>query len=177
MDRIVTTVLATMAGTLFAVFGIPAQPELALSPPPSVVETLATTSTEATTTTVALPANVPSDKSKRCPMFEALFAEYNLPVEIFSYIAWRESGCNPNAVNATWDDRGNMTWALNKNKSWDTGLLQINSSWIRNVREVCGVNTGNKRKDLEVLYDPICNVRFAKWLMDNTKGGLKNWSL
>lgn len=176
MDRIITTVLATMAGTLFAVIGIPAQPDKAMSPPVMVETTLATTTTSPTTT-IALPANVPSDKSKRCPEFEALFAKYQLPVEIFSYIAWRESNCTPNAVNARWDAQGNMIWHLNRNKSWDSGLLQVNSSWIRSVREVCGVNTGNKRKDLEVLYDPECNVKFAKWLMDNTKGGLANWSL
>jgi hypothetical protein len=28
-----------------------------------------------------------------------------------------------------------------------------------------------------VLLDPECNVRFARWIMDNTKGGLGNWSL
>jgi hypothetical protein len=33
------------------------------------------------------------------------------------------------------------------------------------------------RKDLEALLDPDCNVKFARWIMDNTKGGLGNWSL
>ena len=180
MGRLVTTVLATLTGTLVGVFGVPAQAEKLVPPVKQklVATTLATINTQATTTTtIELPSSVPLDKTKRCPQYEALFAKYKLPVEIFSYIAWRESNCNPNAINATWDANGRMTYHLNKNRSWDTGLLQINSSWLSAVRKVCEVNTGDKRKDLEVLFDPECNVKFAKFLMDNTSGGLSNWDI
>ena len=183
MDRLFTTLLATISGTIVAVFGVQVDALPASAPSVKTIELtpLATTTTEiattTTTTTIVLPATVPVDESKRCPKYEALFAKHQLPVEIFSYIAWRESGCNPKAINATWGANGRMTYHLNKNKSWDTGLLQINSSWLSAVRSVCNVNTGDKRKDLEVLFDPECNVRFAKWIMDNTSGQLKNWSL
>ncbi len=188
MERLFSVALATLMGTLFAVLGVQAQSAEKVPPIKTVVlTTLATTTTamtETTTTTttttttpVALPANVPSDQSKRCPKYETLFEQYGLPVQIFSYIAWRESRCNPKAINAKWDANGNMTYHLNKNKTWDTGLLQVNSSWIRSVRAVCGVDTGSTRGDLQALTDPECNVRFAKWIMDNTTGGLANWRM
>ena len=113
----------------------------------------------------------------RCPKWEAKFKEYGLPVEVFSYIAWRESKCNPKAVNARWNSKGVMTYALNKNGTWDSGLVQINSSWISTVREVCNVNTGSMRQDLEALLKVDCNLKMAKWIMDNTSGKLRNWSI
>ena len=118
--------------------------------------------------------NIPEDQSKRCPMWEPLFKEVGLqPVEVFSYIAWRESGCNPAAQNARWDANGNMTYALNKDKSYDTGLLQINSSWKSRVADVCGKDAVENR--MSGLKDVRCNVIFAKWIMDNSQGKLGNW--
>lgn len=119
----------------------------------------------------------PSDQSMRCPKWEAKFKEYGLPVEVFSYIAWRESKCNPKAVNARWNSKGVMTYALNDNGTWDSGLVQINSSWIRTVRDVCNVNTGSMRQDLEALLKVDCNLKMAKWIMENTSGKLRNWSI
>lgn len=118
--------------------------------------------------------NIPSDKSKRCPMWEETFREAGLePVEVFSYIAWRESGCSPNAQNATWDKNGNMTYHLNKDKSYDTGLLQINSSWYSVTKLVCGKDSVDGR--MAGLKDPACNIAVAKYIMDNSKGKLGNW--
>jgi len=120
--------------------------------------------------------NIPRDQSKRCPMWEQLFDDVGLePVEVFSYVAWRESGCNPGAQNATWDKNGNMTYALNKDKSYDTGLLQINSSWRSRVAEVCGKEAIENR--MEGLKNIHCNVKFAKWIMDNSEGKLSNWRI
>ena len=116
--------------------------------------------------------NISYDPAKRCPMWEPLFAEYGLPVDVFSYIAWRESGCNPKAQNATWKN-GKMTYALNKDGSYDTGLLQVNSTWYTAVKGVCGEDAVDNH--MEGLKDPVCNVKFAKWLMDNSKGKLANW--
>lgn len=124
-----------------------------------------------------LPAGVPKDQSKRCPEWEAKIAQAGLPVQTFSYIAWREARCNRRAVNARWDSQGRIVWTLNKNGSYDSGLFQHNSSWITAVRQVCGVDTGNKRKDLEALYDVNCSMAMAVWLMENTKGKLANWDL
>ncbi len=120
--------------------------------------------------------DIPSSPEQRCPMWEPMFADMGLePVEVFSYIAYRESRCNAKAINARWDSAGNMIYHLNRDKSWDSGLLQINSSWVNSVRKVCGVDSGDKRKDLAVLLDPVCNVKFAKFIMDNSSGKLGNW--
>ena len=118
--------------------------------------------------------NIPSDPSKRCPQWESHFAEIGLfPVDVFSYIAWRESGCSPNAQNATWDKNGNMTYHLNKDKSYDTGLLQINSSWRTVTKKVCGNDSVDNY--MHGLKDPMCNMMVAKYIMDNSQGKLGNW--
>lgn len=115
--------------------------------------------------------DIPSDPEQRCPEFEPLFEKYGLePVEVFSYIAYRESRCNSKAVNAKFDSRGNVTWTLNKDGSIDRGLLQINSCWRTVTKNVCG--TG-----LEGLFNVDCNLKVAKYIMDNSTGGLENWSV
>lgn len=115
--------------------------------------------------------NISDDPTHRCPQFEPLFKQYGLfPVEVFSYIAYRESRCNPKAVNAKFDSNGNVVWTLNKNGSIDRGLVQINSCWKTVTQNVCG--TG-----LEGLFDVHCNLKVAKHLMDNTSGGLANWNV
>lgn len=126
-------------------------------------------------------ANVPSDKpvprynisyskTKRCPTYEPLFHEYGLhPVDVFSYIAWRESRCNPESVNAIWKN-GKIVWTLNKDGSYDSGLLQINSSWKSVTANVCGA-------DLKALFIVDCNLKVAKFLLDNSSDGLGNWRI
>ena len=105
-----------------------------------------------------LPAGVPKDPSKRCPQWEPKFREHGLPVKAFSYIAWRESRCSISAWNRT----------LNKNKTQDLGLVQINSSWKTVTRNICGT-------DITGLFNVDCNLSVAKYLYDN--GGLGHWSL
>ena len=115
--------------------------------------------------------NISDDSTQRCPQFEPLFAQHGLePVEVFSYIAYRESRCNPAAVNARFDKQGNITWTLNKNGSIDRGLIQINSCWKTVTKSVCG--TG-----LEGLFDVHCNLKVAKYIMENSAGGLSNWNV
>jgi Transglycosylase SLT domain len=117
--------------------------------------------------------DIPNDPAKRCPQWEPLFRQEGLePVEVFSYIAWRESNCRPEAQNATWKN-GVMVYHLNKDKSYDTGLLQINSSWQTVTRTVCGDQADDNH--MEGLKDPVCNVRVAKYIMDNSQGKLANW--
>lgn len=107
------------------------------------------------------------ETERACPRFEKLFREYGLlPVKTFSYIAWRESRCNPLAINAKWDKDGNMIYHLNKNKTWDSGLLQINSGHRETVKRIC-------HADLERLMVLDCNLKVAKYLLDN--GGLNHW--
>ena len=115
---------------------------------------------------LALPVEVvsegvPADKTKRCPQWEEQFAEFGLPVETFSYIAYRESRCNPMAHNKT----------LNRNKTQDRGLVQINSGWKTVTSKECASQYG----DLSVLFDVRCNLAVARYLYRN--GGLRHWNL
>lgn len=117
----------------------------------------------------SLPDGVPADLSKRCPQYESLLAAHGLrPVQAFSYIAWRESRCRPDAINARWDKSGRLVWTLNRNRSYDSGLLQVNSSWKTVTRQTCGGG-------IDLLLTLDCNLRVAKYLLDN--GGLRHWSL
>jgi len=108
-----------------------------------------------------VPAGVPKDQAKRCPQWEDEFAAFSLPVETFSYIAWRESGCSPTAWNKD----------KNKNKTQDRGLVQINSSWVTVTAKECA----SQRGDLSVLFDVRCNLAVARYLYRN--GGLRHWNL
>lgn len=112
---------------------------------------------------------LPNDKQSYCPNFEPIFKKYALPVKVFSYIAWRESRCNPGAVNAKWEN-GKIVWTLNSNGSYDSGLLQINSSWFRTLRE----NLGYTPDD---LFQPGVNALFASWILHFTSNRLKNWNV
>ena len=147
-------------------------PMTAFAPIVTTTQAPSTTTTIPPTTTTMVVKLAPSKEVKRCPKFEPLFEQYGLlPVETFSYIAWRESRCRTEAINATWDKNGNMTYHLNKNKTWDSGLLQINSSWKTVVSKICGTKWG----DMSVLHDLDCNLRVAKYLLDN--GGLAHWGM
>lgn len=133
---------------------------------------LSTTTTVAAKDDHAKPKTNEINETETCPQYEEALRQYGLkPVKTFSYIAWRESRCRPNAVNAKWDSQGNVTWTLNKDGSIDRGLLQINSSWKTVTANVCGSDKG----DMEVLYDLDCNLRVAKYLLDN--GGLGHWGM
>lgn len=105
-----------------------------------------------------LSGSYPQDKAKRCPQWEGRL-RYNglVPVDRFSYIMWKESRCQENVISKP-----------NKNGTRDYGLLQINSSWVSVTRKLCG------GKDMKVLLNHKCNLKVAKYLLDN--GGLGHWS-
>ena len=90
-------------------------------------------------------------------------------VRMADVISFRESRCNPGAVNAKFKN-GKITWTLNSNGTYDNGLLQINSSWFRTLRDY----TGYEPTD---LYNPEANALFASWILHNTSGRLGNWSI
>jgi hypothetical protein len=105
-----------------------------------------------TTPVVTAPESkkIPSDLTMRCPKWESKFAQHGLPVQTFSFIAWRESRCHLRAHNTT---------------------LQINSSWRKVTSQICNAPYG----DLSVLFKVDCNLAVAKYLYDN--GGLRHWRL
>ena len=113
--------------------------------------------------------SLPVGEEFYCSQFEPVFKKYALPAKVFSYIAWRESRCNPGAVNATWEN-GELVWTLNKNGTYDSGLLQINSSWFKTLRETFGYQPTD-------LFKPAVNALFASWILHFSSNRLKNWNI
>lgn len=106
-------------------------------------------------------ASIPRSKEMRCPQWVPLFREYGLPPRVFSYIAWRESRCNPKSTSVP-----------RYNGKPDVGLLQIQGSWITVTSNICKVERSEVQ---EALRNVHCNLAVAKYLYNN--GGLGHWSL
>jgi len=117
----------------------------------------------------------------RCPKIEKDLRAHGLPVRAFSYLAWRESRCQRAVIGWNYhkgfSSRHCMTSRHHDYKncfavrSYDSGLLQINSSWKTVTANVCGSRWG----DMEVLKKKRCNLRVAKHLFDN--GGFIHWGI
>ena len=121
------------------------------------------------------------NNQKRCPKWEKKLKEHGLvPVKKFSYIMWRESRCQVKVIG-----RNYHKGTSHKNcqlapahiykkcpavRSYDSGLLQINSSWKTLTARVCGTKYG----DLAPLLSSDCNLKVAKALFND--GGLVHWS-
>ena len=99
-------------------------------------------------------------KAGSCPQWEAMFKRHGLPAKVFSKIAYRESRCNPKSVSAVRKSTGRP----------DVGLLQIQGSWVTVTSQVCRVP---RKRVVQALTNPTCNVRVARYLYDN--GGLGHW--
>jgi hypothetical protein len=107
--------------------------------------------------------------------------KHGLPVEVFDHIMWRESRCIPTAIGWNYrkgTDHTNCVLSVAsvyKNcravRSYDIGLLQINSSWRTLTAQVCK-RPANQL--IRSLTDPSCNLKVASVLWDNGKGA-SNW--
>jgi hypothetical protein len=117
---------------------------------------------------------------KRCPQWEAQLKAHGLvPVKRFSYLMWRESRCQKKVIG--WNYHKGMSHKDCKLapakiykkcpavRSYDSGLLQINSSWKTLTARVCKSKWG----DLKPLLTAECNLKVAKALLDD--GGFEHW--
>jgi hypothetical protein len=121
-----------------------------------------------------------NNTSARCPKYEQLLKKYGLPVAVFSPIMYRESRCTPKAIG--WNYKEGMSYRdcklspavtyrrCSAVKSFDSGLLQINSSWRTLTATACNSKYG----DLSVLLIPDCNMKVAQAIYNNGKG-IGNW--
>jgi hypothetical protein len=104
---------------------------------------------------------------QRCPEYEPVFALYEMPVDTFSYIAWRESRCQPDAHNADDPNKGSF------------GLLQINSIHWRDM-ETRPHLWGEVKDDCQTDhhtdgFNPVKNICVASYLY--AKSGLAPWAM
>jgi hypothetical protein len=107
-------------------------------------------------------------KGYPCEKYHKLMRQHGLPVKQFAPIMWRESRCIPQAVN--WNMKAGKTHAdctdngsFHKRRqcqhvrSWDMGLLQINSAtWDDLTVQQCGATVKSR-----TLLTPSCNVKVA----------------
>lgn len=124
---------------------------------------------------------LPLDKSKRCIQYEDELRKYQLPVDIFSYVAWRESNCQIAAVG--WNYKTGMgrrdcapksfekyLVTCKAISSFDSGLLQVNSSWATVTRKLCG---SSPREG--ALFSLDCNLKVSRYLLTHTSHPMGNW--
>jgi len=122
---------------------------------------------------------LPTNSSMYCKKWEHLFEYYQLPVKVFSYIAWRESRCQTHVIGLNFksgmskNNCQSLTPQCKAVSSYDSGILQINSTWKTVTSLVCK----SPRGDMSVLKDPQCNVKVAKYLYDREPKRLHSWRI
>ena len=133
----------------------------------------------ATLTIAAGPAHSAAQPVKACPKYHDAMRQAGLPPALFSPIMYRESRCDPAAIG--WNYQPGMSYKdcnrapapvykrCRAVRSYDSGLLQINSSWVTVTAQVCKTKYG----DMTVLLQPACNLAGAAHLYKTS--GIGNW--
>lgn len=80
---------------------------------------------------------------ERC--FNLASQNYGIPVNLLKAIAKTETSFNPYAIN------------INKNKSYDMGIMQINSTWLPKLGRI-GVTQAD-------LFDGCKNIQIGAWIL------------
>ena len=129
------------------------------------------------TTTAAEAQGAPAVNT--CPQYHAALRKAGLPIEPFSKIMYRESRCVPGAIGwnyqpgTSYKDCKRQVATLYKRcravRTYDSGLLQINSTWVSVTAQVCKSLYGN----MTVLLQPKCNLAVAAHLYKTS--GIGNW--
>jgi hypothetical protein len=128
--------------------------------------------------TVALrDADAAPIKGLPCPEWHDALRKAGLPVRVFAPIMYRESRCVPQAIG--WNYYKNKSHRdcelsharkyrkCSAVKSYDIGLLQVNSSWRSVTKAIC------KSSDVLILQKPSCNIAVSAYLYKN--GGSSHW--
>lgn len=97
------------------------------------------------------------------PLFDAPCARYQVPKVLALAIARQESGCQPWILNISGRDvrAGSKEealryaqWAMRAGRSFDVGVMQVNSYWIR-----------KHGWPLEQVLEPANNVKIGVWIL------------
>ena len=126
----------------------------------------------------AVVSPVDAHKTVPCHKWHSALKKAGLPVTEFSYIMYRESKCVAKAVGwnyrAGTSHRDCVSGAFHRHRkckavrSWDMGLLQINSGHNTLTKQICGASTRSR-----ILLRPSCNLAVEKYLYD--RYGLAPW--
>lgn len=116
-------------------------------------------------------------KGLPCPEWHDAMRKAGLPVRVLAPVMWRESRCLPNAIGWNYKQgKSHKNCKLSPAhtyrkcsavKSYDIGLLQVNSNWKSVTRSIC------KSSDILILLDPSCNLAVSAYLYAN--GGSSHW--
>jgi len=113
-------------------------------------------------------------KGLPCPEWHDALRKAGLPVRVFAPIMFRESRCEPNAIG--WNYKKGKSHKncklspaatyrkCNAVKSYDIGLLQVNSTWVTVTKSICHVS------DVLMLQKPSCNLAVAAYLWADGEG-------
>lgn len=90
-----------------------------------------------------ITANAGAASLERC--FNLASQNYKIPVGLLKAIAKTETSFNPYAIN------------VNSNKSYDMGIMQINSTWLPKLGRI-----GVTQVD---LFDGCKNIQIGAWIL------------
>lgn len=117
-----------------------------------------------------------------CPQWHDALRRHDLPVKVFAPIMMRESKCLRDAIGWNYHKgKSHLDCKLSHArtyrrckavKSYDIGLLQINSSHKTLTARVCRYDYGK----MLILQKSECNLKVAAVLYNNGKG-LSNWQV
>lgn len=105
-----------------------------------------------------IPTNWKSGSEPYNSMFHAASTKYGVPMELLQAVAWRESKFDPNANNA----------GLNKNGTYDSGIMQLNSKMGPqfNYADTKNLNT----------YDPNASIDVAARYLSSLHDQTGSWT-
>ena len=113
-------------------------------------------------------------KGLPCPEWHDAMRKAGLPVRFFAPVMWRESRCQPKAVGWNYKQgKSHKNCKLSPAhtyrrcsavRSYDLGLLQVNSTWKSLTRRVC------KSSDVLILLNSECNLKVAAVLWADGEG-------
>lgn len=111
----------------------------------------------------ARAASLHERQQELAPLFDAPCAKYQVPKVLALAIARQESGYQPWIINISGRDvrprsreeaLGVAQWALRAGRSFDVGIMQVNSYWIR-----------KHGWPLDQVLEPANNVKIGVWIL------------
>lgn len=112
---------------------------------------------------VACATNIQVRQRLLAPLFDAACIRMGVPKDLALAIARQESGFHPWIINISGKDFRPKSkeealrlcqWAMQANKSFDVGIMQVNTYWIKKYR-----------LPLELVVNPQSNVQIGVWIL------------
>ena len=128
---------------------------------------------QAAETTERPPSPACSLSPETCSLFQSAADELGVPIRLTQAIAEVESAVTPYALNIEgkaffFDDKEKAIEmarrALDQGKSFDSGIMQINSQWVKHFN-----------LPLEAMFDPEANIYLGSWILSKNIHQYPGW--